>query len=179
MNKLKRFVHVGFVLVMSIVFIISSLFRLNEYYSFETLQGQIEAGYQVVYIDPTYLINFIALLLFPPSYWYFWKVRFYDKKSAATALKAVIVVTVVSLLVAFPGQFWEHQRLRQVAISHGYSDCPPFTLLSSAHIVEAMVKEPRYCTDREANKISKYGYYRELPLVNEYINSAYGSIETK
>jgi hypothetical protein len=46
-------------------------------------------------------------------------------------------------------------------------------LLSSTHIVEAMVKDPQYCTDDEIKTIAKYGYFRELPIVNAYVKETY------
>ncbi len=174
MDKIKTITYYLIIFLLSIAGIVSSFFRLNEYYEFETLQEQIEHGYKIVYIDPTYLIEYTAFLLFIPFYWYFWKVIFYGKEHTRFALKAVIIGTTISMILIIPGQFIEHQRLRNIAITHGYTGCPSFTLLSSAHIVEAMVKNPQFCTDEEINKISMYGYFRELPVVNEYIRSAYG-----
>ncbi|CAG19407.1 hypothetical protein PBPRA0996 [Photobacterium profundum SS9] len=173
MNKVNNIIHLIFVLLSIIGMNVYSVFRLYGHFSLETLQKQIENDYQIVYIDPTFMISFCSLIIFPLYFLYVINTNVLGKEGG-TLVKVLMTAAFLGLFIAVPGQFIEHQRLKNIAINHGYTGCPSFTLLSSTHIVEAMVKNPQFCTDEEINKISMYGYFRELPVVNEYIRSAYG-----
>ncbi|WP_231897982.1 hypothetical protein [Vibrio tapetis] len=120
------------------------------------------------------MIEYVAFFICVPFYWYFFKFYFHGKESANRALKFVILGLSICLILILPVQIFEYKRQMSIASDHGFVDCPPFTLLSSTYIVEAMVKDPKYCTDDEITSIAMYGYFRELPIVNAYVDEVHG-----
>lgn len=176
---MKKAMHALFVLALFAVLAAFSAFRLNEYFTLETVQIQLDAAFQIIYIDPTFMISIGGLIVFPFGFLLVIWTHLLRKDGSGYMGKAFFLLLAVGMIVIIPGQFIEHQRQKSLAREHGYVDCPPFTLLSSTHIVEAMVKDPRYCTDDEITSIARYGYFRELPVVNAYVDSAYGSSEVK
>jgi|GEM_PF-1912785 len=176
---MRKFFILMTVLLLSLAVVYFFVIELIDYYEFKTLQKQVEIGYSIIYVDPTYLVFYGTFIFIPPYVWCVFKLHLFGKESLGISIKIAATATLVAIVIAIPGQLFEHQRQKSLARDHGYVDCPPFTLLSSTHIVEAMVKDPRYCTDDEITSIARYGYFRELPVVNAYVDSAYGSSEVK
>ncbi|MDN3681946.1 hypothetical protein QWZ04_16690 [Vibrio tapetis subsp. quintayensis] len=174
MEKIKHILNFMFVILILSFMVVFSVFRLDEYHQYETLVTQIELNYQIVFIDPTYVIWIGSIICFPFIIWCIGKSQFFGKDSLGISVKLAAVSTLIALALAVPGQILEHQRQKSIARDHGFVGCPPFTLLSSTHIVEAMVKDPQYCTDDEITSIAMYGYFRELPAVNAYVDEVFG-----
>lgn len=174
---MKKYILLSVVLIVSISLCWLFIVELINYYEFKTLPKQIVNDYGIVYIDPTYLVFYATFLFVPPYVWCVVKLSLWGKDSLGIAVKLLVVTTLLALIIAVPGQLFEYHRQSIMAREHGYNDCPPFTLLSSTHIIKAMVKDLQYCTDDEINSIAKYGYLRELPVVNAYVKEAYVSKE--
>ena len=170
---MKRLAHVLFVLLIIFGLGAFSIFRLNEYLTLETIQLQLNSGFQIVYVDPTFMIDIAWLLTMPCLFLLIIWTQLFGKKDSVWISKGLALFMSTGMFVMIPGQIFEHQRQKSIARAQGFVDCPPFTLLSSTHIVEAMVKDPQYCTDDDITSIAKYGYFRELPIVNAYVNEAY------
>ncbi|EGR0316203.1 hypothetical protein L3I74_000798 [Vibrio parahaemolyticus] len=170
---MKKYISLSVVLIASFSLFWVFIIELIDYYEFKTLPKQIVNDYSIVYIDPTYLVFYATFLFIPPYVWCVIKLSLWGKDSLGVSVKLLAVTTLLALIIAVPGQFIEYKRQESIAREHGFVSCPPFTLLSSTHIVEAMVKDLRYCTDDAINNIAKYGYFRELPIVNAYVNEVY------
>ncbi|MEZ8092991.1 hypothetical protein ACED51_02805 [Photobacterium swingsii] len=170
---MKKVLTLSSVLILSVLSLYFFANELISYYEFKTLAKQISNNYAIVYIDPTYLVFYGAFLFIPPYVWCVFKLQLFGKESLGIAIKLTAVTTLAALAISIPGQIIEHQRQKSIAREHGFVDCPSFTLLSSTHIVEAMVKDPQYCIDDEITSIAKYGYFRELSEVNAYVEKVY------
>ncbi|CCO47011.1 conserved membrane hypothetical protein [Vibrio nigripulchritudo SOn1] len=170
---MKKAAHIVFVLLSAIGFSTFAIFRLNEYLTLETIQLQLDAGFQIIYVDPTFMIDIASLITMPCLFLYVVWNHILGKKESKWIAKGFFSILAISMIIIIPGQIFEHQRQKSLARTQGFVDCPPFTLLSSTHIVEAMVKDPQYCTDDEITTIAKYGYFRELPIVNAYVKETY------
>lgn len=171
---MKRALSILFLLVLFAGMSAFSIFRLDEYLSLETIYIQLDSNYQIVFIDPAYMFDISALCIFPFFFVYILWTQVFGKDGSGLMGKLLVMSFAIGLVFAIPGQIFEHQRQKSIARDHGFVDCPPFTLLSSTHIVEAMVKDPQYCTDDEITSIAMYGYFRELPVVNAYVDEVYG-----
>ncbi|NCG70585.1 hypothetical protein GWK93_06205, partial [Vibrio parahaemolyticus] len=66
MTQRKHPFHTVFVLLMFILLIIYSIYRLYHHFAFESLPRQLSSDFQVVYIDASYVLS-IASLLFSPT----------------------------------------------------------------------------------------------------------------
>ncbi|SON52335.1 hypothetical protein [Vibrio tapetis] len=171
---MKKYISLALVIIISFAVCWFFIIELIDYYETKNLIRQIDNDYAIVYIDPTYLIIYATFLFIPPYVWFVFKLHIFGKDSLGISVKLVAASTLIALALAVPGQIFEHQRQKSIARDHGFVDCPPFTLLSSTHIVEAMVKDPQYCTDDEITSIAMYGYFRELPAVNAYVDEVFG-----
>lgn len=174
---MKKNFHVSFVIMLCIGFTFFAVFRLNEYLTLERISIQLDAGYQIVFIDPTYFIGICGLITMPAMLLHIIWTHVLGKKVSKHMDKLFAMIILVGLIVATIGMSVEHQRQKSIARANGFIECPSFTLLSSTHIVEAMVKDIQYCTDDTITSIAKYGYFRELPIVNAYVEKAYGNKE--
>ncbi|MGF1787442.1 hypothetical protein L4D00_16735 [Photobacterium swingsii] len=170
---MQKVMHTLFVIALCAILSFFSAFRLFEYLSLETIEIQLDLGYQIIFIDPTYMLGICGLITIPFLLTYIIWTHILGKDGSGRMGKVLCVLFGIGLVLAIPGQFIEHQRQKSIAREHGFVDCPSFTLLSSTHIVEAMVKDPQYCTDDEITSIAKYGYFRELSEVNAYVEKVY------
>ncbi|MCR9986203.1 hypothetical protein [Vibrio antiquarius] len=170
MTQQKHPFHTAFVLLIFILLIIYSIYRLYHHFAFESLPLQLSSGFQVVYIDASYVLSIASLLLCPTLLVYI----LFDRmiQSVKVPIKVITITVVLSLIVAIPVQILEFGRLRYIAENNGYySACPPFTIASSGMSIEAMVKDERLCLDAEINRIAVYGYFHELERIDNYIKS--------
>lgn len=169
MTQQKHPFHTAFVLLIFILLIIYSIYRLYHHFAFESLPLQLSSGFQVVYIDASYVLSIASLLLCPTLLVYI----LFDRmiQLVKVPIKVITITVVLSLIVAIPVQILEFGRLRYIAENNGYSACPPFTIASSGMSIEAMVKDERLCLDAEINRIAVYGYFHELERIDNYIKS--------
>ncbi|SON52336.1 hypothetical protein [Vibrio tapetis] len=174
-KKVMHVLHVLLVMIICVGLSYFAAFRLNEYLTLETMQIQLAANYQIVYVDPTYMIGICGLITMPFLLLFIIWTHILGKDGSGRMGKLLAILLAIGLIFAIPGQIFEHQRQKSIARDHGFVDCPPFTLLSSTHIVEAMVKDPKYCTDDEITSIAMYGYFRELPVVKAYVDEVFGN----
>ncbi|EGR2324421.1 hypothetical protein ACU6D0_003661 [Vibrio alginolyticus] len=175
MTQQKHPFHTAFVLLMFILLITYSIYRLYHHFVFESLPRQLSSGFQVVYIDASYVLSIASLLLCPTLLVYI----LFDRMTqlVKVPIKVITITIVLSLIVAIPGQIFEFGRLKYIAENNGYSACPPFTIASSGKFVEAMVKEEKYCIEPEINRIGMYGYFHELERIDNYIKSHRNDIQ--
>ncbi len=169
MSDKKHAAHIAFVLLICCLLIVYSIFRINEHINIESLQNQISNGFQVVYVDSSYIFSFGNLIFAPILACYF--VSHFIFKSSIISIKWVGSAAVLAFIIMIPGRIWEFGRLQNIAENNGYTVCPPFTIASSASTVRAMVKETRYCSDREINRLGQGGHYHELEIIDKYLQS--------
>lgn len=169
MTKQKHPFHTAFVLLMFLLLIIYSIYRLYHHFAFESLPRQISSDFQVVYIDASYVLSIASVLFCPILMVYI----LFDRmtKLIKVPIHLITISVVLSLIIAIPFQIFEFGRLKYIAENNGYSACPPFTIASSGMTIEAMVKDERLCLDAEINRIAMYGYFHELERVDDYIKS--------
>ena len=169
MTQQKHPFHTAFVLFMFILLITYSIYRLYHHFVFESLPLQLSSGFQVVYIDASYVLSIASLLLCPTLLVYI----LFDRMTqlVTVPIKVITITIVLSLIVAIPGQIFEFGRLKYIAENNGYSACPPFTIASSGMTIEAMVKNERLCSDAEINRIAMYGYFHELERVDKLLKT--------
>lgn len=167
MSDKKHPAHIAFVLLICCLLIVYSIFRINEHINIESLQNQISNSFQVVYVDSSYTYSFGNLIFSPILACYL--VSHFIFNSSIISIKWVGCAAVLALIIMIPGQMWEFGRLQKIAETNGYIRCPPFTIASSGRTVKAMVKEKRYCTDSEINRLGQYGHYHELERIDKYL----------
>ncbi|EOV0858461.1 hypothetical protein ACS0KP_003867 [Vibrio parahaemolyticus] len=169
MTQRKHPFHTVFVLVMFILLIIYSIYRLYHHFAFESLPRQLSSDFQVVYIDASYVLSIASLLFSPTLLVYILSDRM--TQLIKVPIKVIIITVVLSLIVAIPVQIFEFGRLEHIAESNGYLACPPFTIASSGMTMEAMVINESLCTDAEINRIAMYGYFHELERVDKLLKT--------
>lgn len=175
MTQRKHPFHTVFVLLMFILLIIYSIYRLYHHFAFESLPRQLSSDFQVVYIDASYVLSIASLLFSPTLLVYILLDRM--TKLIKVPIHLITISVVLSLIIAIPFQIFEFGRLKYIAENNGYSACPPFTIASSGMFVEAMVKEEKYCLEPEINRIGMYGYFHELERIDYYIKSKDNNIQ--
>ncbi len=161
--------QIAFVLMLFCLLFALSIFHLYEYINIESLQNQINSDFPVVYINTSHMVSIGGVISMPiltvslATHFIF--------KSSMIPIKWVGCAVALALIIMIPGQFGEFSRLYKLAESNGYSGCPPFTIASSGRTVKAMVKETRYCSDREINRLGQGGHYHELVRIDKYLQS--------
>lgn len=167
MNNEKHPLHIAFMLIIFSMLIFYSLFRLHVHMEVESLQNQISKGFYIVYVDASYVISIGNLIVAPIIIVYI--VLNYIAKHPRMNIRWVTIAAVFALIIALPGQYWEFGRLQQIARSHGFVECPPFTLASGAKTVDAMALDSEYCMDDEINRLGMNGYYQELDRIDNLL----------
>lgn len=104
MTQQKPPFYTAFVLLIFILLIIYSIYRLYHHFAFESLPLQLSSGFQVVYIDASYVLSIASLLLCPTLLVYI----LFDRTTQLVKVPIKVITITVScpLSLLFQFKFW-------------------------------------------------------------------------
>ncbi|WP_157134314.1 hypothetical protein [Photobacterium profundum] len=165
--------------VIFVIFVLAALFVFFSYLLIDgggtlSLTEQMTLGYEVIYIDVSYMSFISAVISIPFIIIAIIIVNHCRKKNKnlTSYRRFFIISTVVVLLslgITIPGRSLEAMRVTSIVENRGYIKCPTFTLLFGVKAVDAFARRLNYCHEPEIMRIAQYGYMDELETIDLFI----------